>query len=294
MDRSRLLNRPARVLADGTLTDPQLDHPEGVAVGPDGAVWCGGERGQIFRIDPTDGRIEHIASTGGFCLGVAFGPDGALYACDLCHRAVMRVETRTGKVEIFASMAGTQRLRTPNALAFDAQGRLYVSDSRERGDPGPGLFRFGSDCIGEQWCAEPLHFANGLALAPDGTALYVAETWARRIVRIAVGPDEAAAETETFAMLPGTLPDGLGFAADGALYVACYQPSQVLRIEPDSRAVGVVASDPDAHLLCHPTNLAFLGTDLIVANLGRWHLTTIDAGVQGVPLPPRPTPSPTG
>jgi hypothetical protein len=27
-----------------------LDHPECVAVHPDGSVWCGGEAGQIYRI----------------------------------------------------------------------------------------------------------------------------------------------------------------------------------------------------------------------------------------------------
>jgi sugar lactone lactonase YvrE len=76
-------------------------------------------------------------------------------------------------------------------------------------------------------------------------------------------------------MLPGTVPDGLAFGPDGLLYVACYEPSQVLRLEPDG-AVTVVACDPAAHLLCHPTNLAFRGSTLLTANLGRWHLTAID------------------
>jgi hypothetical protein len=39
----------AQVLYDGMQTDPQLDHPEGVAVHRDGSVWCGGERGQIIQ-----------------------------------------------------------------------------------------------------------------------------------------------------------------------------------------------------------------------------------------------------
>lgn len=288
MVASDLLDRPLRVLVDGTLTRPQLDHPEGLAVGPDGAVWCGGERGQIFRIDPTDGGIEQVATTDGYCLGMAFGPDGDLYVCDLRHRAVMRLMMRSGNVELFADAGGRRPLRTPNALAFDSSGRLYVSDSRQQGDPGPGLYRFEPNGTGELWCEAPLHFANGLALAGDGSSLFVAETWARRIVRIPVESDGTAGHPEPFACLPGVLPDGLGFAADGALYVACYQPSQVLRIEPGGASVGVVAADPDAHLLCHPTNLAFRESHLVVANLGRCHLSIIDAGVDGSPLPPRP------
>jgi hypothetical protein len=45
------------VFFDGTLSDPQLDHPEGLAVHRDRSVWCGGERGQVFRVDP-EGRVE--------------------------------------------------------------------------------------------------------------------------------------------------------------------------------------------------------------------------------------------
>lgn len=282
--RSSLLNRPARVLVDGMFGDPPLDHPEGVAVGPDGAIWCGGERGQIFRVDPIDAKIEQVASTGGFCLGLAFGLDEALYVCDPRHRAVMRVDPRTAAVDRFADAADGQPLRTPNALAFDQRGRLYVSDSRARDDPGPGVFRFAPDGNGELWSTAPLHFANGVALARGDEALFVAETWARRIVRIPIDTDGVAEEPQTFATLPGMLPDGLTFAADDGLYVACYQPSQVLRIEPGGE-VGIVASDADAHLLCHPTNLAFRGHDLIVANLGRWHLTLIEAGVGGASRP---------
>jgi gluconolactonase len=277
---------PARVLVDGTLGDPRLDHPEGVAVAPDGSVWCGGERGQIYRVDADAGTFEQVATTGGFCLGLAFDARGDLYVCDVAHRAVLRLSLPGGGFETFAEGAGDHRFRNPNALAFDAAGRLYVSDSLARGEPGPGLFRLEPDGGGELWLDEPLDFANGLALSPDGDAICVAETWARRITRIAIESDGSAGAQSVVAELEDALPDGLAFDAQGRLYVACYEPSQILRIEPDG-SVEVVHHDPTAHLLCHPTNVAFRGEMLIAANLGRWHLTAIDAGATGVPLPPR-------
>jgi sugar lactone lactonase YvrE len=175
-----------RVFFDGTLADPQLDHPEGIAVARDGSVWCGGERGQLFRIAPDGSSLEQAASTCGFCLGLAFGPDNALYACDLKHQAVFR-RAGAGEPERFADGPAI-----PNALAFDPEGRLYVSDSHAFKDPGPGIWRFEQDGSGELWYSEPLDFANGIALAPDRESLFVAETFGRRISRIAIGADGAA------------------------------------------------------------------------------------------------------
>ena len=47
-----------------------LDHPEGIAVTPDGLIFVGGEAGQIYRIDDDDTATE-VANTGGFILGIA-------------------------------------------------------------------------------------------------------------------------------------------------------------------------------------------------------------------------------
>ena len=275
----------ASVFFDGTVTDPQLDHPEGVAIAPDGSVWCGGERGQIFRVDPDGTGVTEVASTGGFCLGLAFGPGGDLYVCDLKHAAVFRVDTQAGRAERFADGAGGHPLRIPNYPAFDADGRLYVSDSHQFDRPGPGVFRFGPDGRGELWYDRDVTFANGLALGPDGRYLYVAETFANRVFRIPVRDDGTAGDREEVAATPGAWPDGLAFDVDGNLYVGCYEPSQVLRIDSQGR-VEVLFRELSAHLLAHPTNLAFRGTTMFTANLGRWHLTRLEVGAEGLALPP--------
>jgi gluconolactonase len=275
----------AGVFVDGALSDPQLDHPEGLAVHRDGSVWCGGERGQVYRVDPAGTVIEEVASTGGFCLGMAFGAGDDLFVCDLKHAAVFRVETGTGRVERFADGAPGHRLRIPNSPAFDAAGRLYVSDSHQFDRPGPGVLRFDPDGRGELWYGHDLTFANGLALSPDGRHLYVAETFANRVSRIPIGDDGSAGEREEVSATPGAWPDGLAFDVAGNLYIGCYEPSQVLRVDPAGR-VEVLFRELSAHLLAHPTNLAFRGTTMFTANLGRWHLSRLEVGVEGLALPP--------
>jgi sugar lactone lactonase YvrE len=127
-------------------------------------------------------------------------------------------------------------------------------------------------------------FANGLALAPDGTALYVCETFARRLTRIAIEPDGRAGAATPFAVdLPG-LPDGIAFDDRGYLFCSCYEPCRILRISPDGGTLEVYVEDPTAHLLAHPTNIAFDGAALYAANLGRWHITRVDSDTSARPL----------
>lgn len=274
----------ARVFYDGLFTEPMLDHPEGLAVHRDGSVWCGGERGQVYRIAPDGSSMEQVARIeGGFCHGMAFDRDDNLYVCDLKHAAVMRLDAKGGSLETYADGAEGQGINICNYPAFDAKGRLYVSDSNAFKEPGPGIFRFDPGGSGVLWYDAPVNFANGLALSPDGGYLYVAETFGHAIFRIRVEEGGSAGAREEVASLPGALPDGLAFDAAGNLYVACYEPSQVLRVAPDG-AVECLIRDQEAHLLCHPTNLAFRDEVLFTTNLGRWHITSIETTVEGLPL----------
>lgn len=275
------------VFYDGTITDPQLDHPEGLAVHPDGSIWCGGERGQIYRLDADGRSLVEVASTAGFCLGMAFDATAeCLYVCDLKHAAVFLLDTATGRIERFADGSPGGAIRIPNYPAIGPDGALFVSDSHAFGDPGPGVWRIDADGRGELWYDRPVVFANGLAFDRSGRFLYVAETFDERVFRIRVRDDGSAGEREEVAALPGWLPDGLAFDAVGNLYVGCYEPSQVVRVAPSGH-VDVLYRDVTAHTLAHPTNVAFRGTTLFTANLGRWHLTRIEVGVEGLGLPAR-------
>lgn len=273
----------ASVFYDGTVTEPRLLHPEGVAVDRDGNVWCGGELGEIYRIAADGSRLDVMATTGGFTLGLAFDGAGRLYTCDLKHGAVFRYDPASGELTRFAD--GDGRLSVPNYPVVDPRRTcLYVSDSHHN-PAAPGVWRFDLDTgQGGLWYDRPLVFANGLALAPDGDALYVVETFASRVSRIPIRADGTAGEAEVFVAGIERLPDGLAFDAAGNLYIACYEPSRLFRATPDGR-LDLLIDDPDAHTLCHPTNCAFRGSDLFTANLGRWHITRIAAGVEGLPLP---------
>lgn len=265
----------ASVFYDGITTEPRLDHPESLVVGPDGAIWCGGEAGQIYRLDLDRQRLELIASTGGFTLGLAHLADGRLLTCDLKHRAVFETDLSTGESRVFATGCDDVAFKFVNYVLTGPSDEIYVSDSHGFRDPGPGIFRFTPDGLGELWFDQPLDFANGMALTPDGKAICVVETFGRRVTRIPIEADGSAGQREVVAEFPDVLPDGLAFGPDGLLYVGCYEPSQICRITPTGD-VEVVIRDADAHTLCHPTDIAFVGNTLYTTNLGRWHITSVD------------------
>src|SRR5215213_1433732 len=240
----------AEVFFDGIFSEPRLRHPEGVAIDREGNIWCGGEGGEIYRIQRDGSSIELVASSGGFTLGLAFDGNGNLYTCDLKHAAVFRLD-RTGSLECFADGSGGRKIRIPNfPVVDDSRNCLYVSDSHDMEEPGPGIWRFDLDTgEGDLWYDRPMTFANGMALSSEWNLLYVAETFARRVTRIPILEDGAAGEAETFVEGIERLPDGLAFDTEGNLYVSCYEPSRIYRVSPD-REINLLVDDPEAHTLC--------------------------------------------
>jgi gluconolactonase len=262
-----------------------LDHPESVAVGRDGIVYAGGEAGQIYRIPRDASPIEVIATTGGFCLGITLDRDENLIVCDPGRQAVLKV-TAKGEVSVLTASVAGRRLVNPNFSVFDSVGNLYFSDSGEWKHATGIIFRIPYRGEAEVFSAGPFHFANGLALDAAGRYLYVVESSLDRVVRIEIMPDGKAAQPEVFVDGLARVPDGLAFDENQNLYVTTYASNCIYRVAPDRRTA-LLCRDEENLLLCQPTNCAFGGLhfdQLLVANLGRDHISVLDLKTKGQPL----------
>jgi gluconolactonase len=192
--------RTARILAEG------LQFPEGPVAMADGSLWLVEiQRQTITRIDPS-GKAAVVARLPGGPNGMAVGPDGALYICNNggflfrtdngltrtrpgTHEGyaggwIERVSPDGGRREVIYDRCGDHRLVGPNDIVFDAHGGFYFTDfgkmyprSRALG----GLYYALADGSRIVELAFPLIHANGVGLSPDGATLYVAETETGRI-----------------------------------------------------------------------------------------------------------------
>jgi gluconolactonase len=258
------------VLVDG------LDHPEGVCWDPRaGVVWAGGEAGQLYRVDVEARSFEERARAPGFVLGVAADGAGRIVAC--CGDDGLLCVLEEGAVRVLRD-----GFRFPNYPAFGPDGTLYLSDSGAWAKSEGRVFRLSPDDELEVLTDRLPHFPNGCAVTADGRWLWIVESYEPTVNRI----DLDTGEVEVVTRLDGTVPDGVAFTDDGSLLVSCYRPDRIVHLDRDGHAE-TVAEDPQGTLLAGPTNIAFAGPRLdrlVVANLGRWHLTLLDAGLRGAPL----------
>jgi gluconolactonase len=272
-----------------------LRFPEGPVALPDGSVLVVEiAAGRLSRVLP-DGRIRTVAELGGGPNGAALGPDGRCYVCnnggfawaerdgllsprgtapDYAGGRIEVVDLATGAARVLYGPDGPKgRLNGPNDLVFDAAGGFWFTDhghthrdSRDRG----AVYYARADGSRLERVVFPLEMPNGIALSPDGTELYVAETvtarlWAFRVT----APGRIDPSTRNLLGNPGRLVHGRGgfhlfdsikVGADGLIHVATI-PGEITVIAPDGTLVRTIAI-PGETLV---TNLCFDPADPRVA-----------------------------
>jgi sugar lactone lactonase YvrE len=264
---------------------------EGLTVGPDGNIYVpsfgfnstGAITGNavlfVFQPDGQLVRQVRIAHSSPHMLGLAFNPvTGDLLICDFGAGVVLNVNPVTGGSSVFM----TPTLPNPglNALTFDAQGNVYVSDSFngviwKTGPNGGAPTQWSNDpLLGPGQGLTPPFGANGVEFNNEGTIMFVANTATHQIIQIPVNADGSAGRASIFITgING--PDGIAVDTHDNLWVCANQEDEMVVVDPKGKVIAKlgdfngITEDGEVRGLLFPASPAFSrdGKTLYVSNL---------------------------
>lgn len=191
--------------------------------------------------------------------GLALDPDGRPLAAEHGSRQVTRTLGDGSREPVASTFEGDQ-LNSPNDIAVRSDGTIYFTDppyglsGRTRELSFNGVFRLapGGTLTAEHEGAESSR-PNGIALSPDETVLYVADTASGDVTAWDVAADGSLSGMGHFATTAGG-PDGMAVDEWGNLYVTSADGVEVFA--PDGSRWGAIGFPMG------PANCAFGGDDL--------------------------------
>ncbi|HEX6307734.1 MAG TPA: SMP-30/gluconolactonase/LRE family protein [Longimicrobiales bacterium] len=292
-DSTELVTRPAPALSSSmaqAFDNVMLDEsPEGVAIDNAGSTYVAlSSSTRIVRIDASGSTsdVARLLSTSipadgpPGLLGLALHR-GQLYAAlvtfDPATHGVWRIPLDGSPAE---RIAGTEAICWPNALAFDPQGNLYVTESTRNvppctNPPAPvgaiwRIDRRSHDVA--LWLEDPLLAGNGFlaslgfpipplganGIVYDRGSIYIANTEQGSVVGIPIRPDGGPGSAQVIASGPDMLPlDGLTVDPRGYLFALAIGNHAVVRVDPRTGERVTVASFAAGDPLDYPINAAF-------------------------------------
>jgi sugar lactone lactonase YvrE/enterochelin esterase-like enzyme len=251
-------------------------------------------KGEVFFTDIPSGKTYKIGSDGRPAVfiadskranGQAFGPDGRLYAVATGTKQVLAYASDGTATTIAGDIAG-------NDLVVGHVGNVYVTEPLAVKNEVSQVWLIRHDGA-KQVVDTGVRFANGIALSPDQTLLYVADYRSHWVYSYQVQPDgtlahkqryfhlhESDAEDQSFA-------DGLKVDREGRLYVATRLGIQVC---DQAGRVNAIIPTPNGRI----TNLVFGGAafDTLYATCNdrvyKRRVGTVGANAWAAPVLPKP------
>jgi sugar lactone lactonase YvrE len=247
-----------------------LQRPECILAERDGTLWSADARGGVMRIDPDGGQTlvtqapdPHFDLSNSAADSLLKGtlPNGLAFASNgdflISNFGTDRLElmTRKGETSVLLDSIGGRPLGKVNFVLRDSKDRLWVTVSTMI-NPWSEAIRTGLadgalilvDDRGARVVADGFHFTNEVRLDEKEEWIYVAETTAKRVTRLRIGPDGSLGDREIYgpSSLGEGLVDGIAFDAYGNLWATMIFADRLVAITPDGELLELLDDgDPE-------------------------------------------------
>jgi sugar lactone lactonase YvrE len=228
--------------ADPSVLDGEASFPEGPVV-KDGKLYYA--QYGAHKVSLWDGTSSQSLWSKEGCGPSAVVPMGDGFAVTCYDSGEMVQISASGQtVKSFGKDGEGGALIGPNDGTPDGNGGIYFTTSGpwESGPIVGRVLQLSADGTIRE-LANDLHYANGIALAPDGQRLYVNESEAGRVISFKVEADGTLSDRRLFVRLsslgepPEAYPDGLKFGPDGNLYVGLYSAGRIVAVDKEGKLV---------------------------------------------------------
>jgi sugar lactone lactonase YvrE len=211
---------------------------QGLAIGEsprwhEGRLWLANWGAQEIVAVDAEGRSESmvkVPTTLPFCFD--WLPDGRMLIVSGPEGLLLRREmdgTLVQHADLNAIAPGFW-----NEIVVDARGHAYVNGGALACVALDGSLRK---------VADGFAFPNGMAIAPDGETLLVAESHGHRITAFSIEKDGSVADRRVWADLGDAAPDGICVDAEGAVWYADVPNKRCVRVREGGAVLETVEAD---------------------------------------------------
>lgn len=213
-----------------------------------GQLWFSDMHGhKVFEVDRV-GNVHNLLDLPSQPSGLGFRPDGTLLVVSMVDRQVL--VTDRGRIRERIDLSPYVPFHC-NDMVVDSVGRAYVGNfgyNIYEGEPARPAPLVRVDVDGSVHVVdEGSYFPNGLALTADGTLLIAAETFSNRLTAWDVAPDGSVSGRRVFAELGDRTPDGICLDEEGAVWVACVEAKEVIRVREGGEVAESLATTRNAY-----------------------------------------------
>jgi len=231
-------------------------------------------RNGSIGVKTPEGEVRVLCQTGGRANGLKVDAEGFLIAADYEGKRILRIDPAGADIRVLTQEFEGRPYIGQNDVCLDLAGNIYFSDCGTATVENPigAVYRIAPS--GEVNCvADGLAYPNGLAVSPDQTRIFIAESAANRLLVYDLQEDGTGANPQVVHQFPDDTVDGLMFDEFGRLWVCRWTHGTVDVLSQDGELLASIDAGGS-----QVTNLCWWRDQLFVTVAERHSIHRFDVG----------------